>query len=37
MAAGAVRILEIFSEPCNPSDGFSPIVLGCGRAVLMGS
>lgn len=27
----ALRILDLFSEPCNTADGFSPIVLAVGR------
>lgn len=29
----ALAILEAFSEPFNPADGISPIVLACGRLV----
>lgn len=27
----ALAVLEEFSEPCNPQDGITPIVLACGR------
>lgn len=34
-AAGrGMSILDAFSDPCNPQDGMSPIVLACGRVVL---
>jgi DNA polymerase III delta prime subunit len=33
VAAAAVRVLDMFSEPCNPADGFSPLVLAVGRVV----
>lgn len=33
-AGRCLEILDAFSEPCNASDGISPIVLACGRVVL---
>jgi DNA polymerase III gamma/tau subunit len=34
-AAGrGLEILDAFSEPCNPADGITPIVLACGRVLL---
>lgn len=33
-AARGIAVLDAFSEPCNPHDGISPILLACGVVVL---
>lgn len=33
-AMKALEILDTFSEPLNPQDGISPIVLACGKVIL---
>lgn len=34
VAARGISILDEFSQPCNQSDGISPITLACGRLIL---
>lgn len=32
-ACAALRVLDNFSEPCGPSEGFTPIVIAVGRSI----